>query len=163
MISGTELCVIKNKTMTTSVKQLFIAGILLVTVSSYAQKNQVMTNQEIVKTFLNGFNSPTKIQESLALLADDYKFKNPMVALNSKAEFIALAQEMGKVLTGVNVIYIADNVDWVAAFYEFKSSISGLESNIGTEWFRIENGKIKESHLIYDASEWRKVYAQMKK
>ena len=84
-----------------------------------------------------------------------------MVELNSKAEFITLAQEIGKVLTGVNLISTAENGDWVATYYEFKSSVPGLESNIASEWFRIEEGIIQESHLIYDASEWRKVYTQM--
>ncbi|TXE13811.1 nuclear transport factor 2 family protein [Seonamhaeicola algicola] len=145
------------------IKHALIIGITIFSINTYAQQKErnTMTNQEIVTKFLNGFNNPELIQESIALLADDYKFKNPMVELNSKKEFIALAQEMGKVLTGVNVIHVADNGDWLAAFYEFKSSIPGLESNFGTEWFRIENGKIKESHLIYDASEWRKVYEQM--
>ncbi|MBL4704216.1 MAG: nuclear transport factor 2 family protein [Flavobacteriales bacterium] len=122
-----------------------------------------MTNQEIVKKFLNGFNNPAQIQESLDLLADDYKFKNPMVELNSKVEFIALAQEMGAVITGINIINIAEKENWVSVFYEFKSSIPGLESNLGCEWFRLENGIIKESHLIYDTSEWRKFYEKMKK
>jgi predicted SnoaL-like aldol condensation-catalyzing enzyme len=122
-----------------------------------------MTNQEIVTTFLNGFNDSTQIQKSLDLLADDYKFKNPMVELNSKAEFIKLAQEIGAVITGINIINISENGNWVATFYEFKSSIPGLESNIASEWFKVENGIIKESHLIYDTSEWRKFYAQMKK
>ena len=122
-----------------------------------------MTNQEIVKTFLNGFNDPAKIQDSLALLADDYQFKNPMVELRSKAEFITLAQAIGSVLTGINIIRLAQNGEWVAAFYEFNSSISGVESNMATEWFRIENGMIKESQLIYDASDWREIYAQMEK
>jgi len=125
------------------------------------QKHTKMENSKIVKKFLDGFNDPSKIQESLALLADDYKFKNPMVTLNSKAEFIGLAQEMGKILTGVEINHIADNGKWVSVSYNFKSSIPGLENNLGTEWFRVENGIIKESYLIYDASEWRKVYAQM--
>lgn len=123
------------------------------------QANQ--DNSKIVETFLTGFNDPSKIGTSFNLLADDYKFKNPMVQLQNKAQFIALAQEMGKVLTGVELISIAQNGNWVATYYEFKSSIPGLESNFGTEWFRVENGKIQESTLIYDASEWRKVYAQM--
>ena len=118
-------------------------------------------NSKIVEKFLAGFNDPSKIGESLSLLADDYKFKNPLVQLENKAQFIALAQEMGKVLTGVELISIAQNGQWVATYYEFKSAIPGLESNFGTEWFRVENGKIQESTLIYDASEWRKVYAQM--
>lgn len=122
-----------------------------------------MTNQEIVKKFLNGFNNPAQIQESLDLLADDYQFQNPMVKLNSKMEFIALAKEIGSVITGINIINISENGDWVATFYIFKSSISGLESNTASEWFRLENGIIKESHLIYDSSEWRKFYEQMKK
>ena len=122
-----------------------------------------MTNQEVVETFLSGFNDPSKIGESLALLAEDYHFQNPMVQLSSKAEFIALAQEMGKVLTGVNLIRSAENGDWVSVSYEFTSSSPGLESNIGTEWFKVEGGLITESHLIYDATEWRKVYAAMEK
>ncbi len=122
-----------------------------------------MKNKEIVKKFLNGFNNPAQIQESLDLLADDYKFRNPMVELNSKVEFIKLAQEIGAVITGIDVIHTSENGNWVATFYDFKSSIPGLESNIASEWFRLENGIIKESHLIYDASEWRKFYAQMKK
>lgn len=123
-----------------------------------AQKKRSMTNQEIVIKFLNGFNNPEQIQESLALLADDYKFKNPMVELNSKAEFIALAKEISEALTGVKLISSAEKGDWVATYYEFKSSIPGLESNTASEWFRLEKGVIQESILIYDASKWRKVY-----
>jgi predicted SnoaL-like aldol condensation-catalyzing enzyme len=120
-------------------------------------------NQTIVRTFLEGFNDPAKIGASLELLADDYHFTNPMVQLKSKAAFIGLAKEMGKVLTGVKLIRIADDGEWVAAYYEFHSSLPGLEVNTATEWFRIEKGLIKESILLYDASEWRKVYEQMGK
>jgi len=122
-----------------------------------------MTNQEIVEKFLNGFNNPAQIQESLDLLANDYKFKNPMVELNSKTEFIELAKQIGAVITGIEIINVAENGNWVAVFYDFKSSVEGLESNTASEWFRLENGIIKESHLIYDASEWRKFYAKMNK
>lgn len=122
-----------------------------------------MTNQEIVTKFLNGFNNPQHIQESWALLAKDYKFKNPLVALSSKTEFIALAAEMATVLTGVKLMHTAENGNWVATHYEFKSAIPGLESNPATEWFRVENGIIRESILIYDASEWRKVYEKIEK
>lgn len=145
-------------------KYAFIMGITMFSINLNAQQIQSsnMSNQEIVIKFLNGFNNPTQIQESLNLLADDYKFKNPMVELNSKTEFIKLAQEIGAVITGINIINISENGNWVATFYEFKSSIPKLESNIASEWFRVENGVIKESHLIYDTSEWRKFYEQMK-
>ncbi len=120
-----------------------------------------MSNEDTVRTFLSGFNDPSKIQASLDLLAEDYKFKNPMVELNSKAEFIPLAQSIGATLTGVDVLHVAQAGDWVAAYYVFKSEIPGVEVNPATEWFRVENGVIKESHLVYDASQWRKVYAAM--
>ena len=42
-----------------------------------------------------------KIQQSFALLADDYKFKNPMVALNSKTEFIELAKQIAAVVHSI--------------------------------------------------------------
>lgn len=146
------------------IKHAFITGITILSMNSYAQQNERnnMTNQEIVTKFLNGFNNPEHIQESLALLADDYRFKNPMVELNSKEEFIVLAKQIGAVITGIEIINIAENGNWIAVFYDFKSSVKGLESNTGTEWFRIEDGLIKESNLIYDSAEWRKFYAQMK-
>ena len=121
------------------------------------------TNLETVQKFLSGFNDPAKIKASLDLLADDYKFKNPMVELNSKAEFIVLAQEIGAVLTGLEIRGLAENGDWVAAYYDFKSSLPGLETNAATEWFRLKDGLIVESHLIYDASNWRKVYEDLEK
>jgi|GEM_PF-1445391 len=126
-----------------------------------AHEDTAMSNEDTVRKFLNGFNDPSKIQESLDLLADDYRFKNPMVELHSKAEFIPLAQNIGAVLTGVELTRTAAHGEWVAAFYIFKSEIPGVQVNHATEWFRLEDGMIKESHLIYDASAWRKVYADM--
>ena len=146
-------------------KQVFIIGLTIFSIQGNAQqiKSTTMTNEEIVTKFLNGFNNPEEIQESLALLADDYRFKNPLVELNSKEEFMVLAEQIGAVITGIEIINIAENGNWIAVFYDFKSSIKGLESNTGTEWFKVQNGMIKESHLIYDTSEWRKFYEQMKK
>ena len=142
-------------------KQLTIAMMLMATLLSGSQVIAQETNEEIVAEFLQGFNNPDDLKKSFDLLAADYKFKNPMVSLNSKEQFIPLAQQIANALTGVNVINIAGEGEWVAAYYEFTSEIPGVESNMATEWFRIENGLIQESHLIYDASEWRKIYAQM--
>ncbi|MEZ5018277.1 MAG: nuclear transport factor 2 family protein [Flavipsychrobacter sp.] len=145
-------------------KYLLIIALAILSFNSYGQeKKHKMTNQEVVRTFLNGFNDPKQIKISLDLLAEDYKFKNPIVSLNSKAEFIALAKEIGSVITGIEIINMAENGNWVATFYNFNSSIQGLESNTASEWFKVENGIIKESHLIYDTSEWRKFYEQMEK
>ena len=52
-----------------SMKRVLIIAIAMFSSNAYSQQNQEakMTNQEIVVTFLNGFNDPSKIQESLAL------------------------------------------------------------------------------------------------
>lgn len=146
------------------IKCVLLAAITLFSGNVIAQKNQdVMTKDVIVTTFLRGFDDPSKIMGSFALLADDYHFTSPTDENNSKAEFIQSAKELGKVLTGLEIKKMAVNGDWVVVNYVFKSSIKGLETSTGNEWFRVENGKIQESHLIYDASEWRKVFENMKK
>jgi len=156
--------------MTTRMKSLLLCAAMSTalacskqtqTPTAPATEDQAMSNEDIVRTFLSGFNDPSKIQASLDLLAEDYKFKNPMVELNSKAEFIPLAESIGATLTGVDVLHVAQAGEWVAAYYVFKSEIPGVEVNPATEWFRVDNGMIKESHLVYDASQWRKVYAAM--
>ncbi len=121
-----------------------------------------MTNIKIVEIFLSGFNNPKKLPEAIALLADDYKFKDSTKENHSKAEFLETAKELVKVLTGIEIIKMAENNESVADLYNFKSNIEGLENNLGSEWFRIENGLIKESQLVYDATKWWKVFAQMK-
>ena len=131
---------------------------------AFGQGKKELSNVQIVEKFFEGMNDPSKIQASLDLLTDDYSFKNPLVKLNSKLEFIALAGEIGKVVTGVNVKQIAENdQDEVVVLYEFTSSLPGMESNYATEWFWLKDGKIIASHMIYDTTEWRKVYAQMER
>ena len=120
-----------------------------------------MDNEQIVRRFLGGFSQPDRLQESLELLADDYRFKNPMVELESKTAFIPLAERISGALTGLDIQRVATAGDWVSVFYIFRSAIPGLEVNPATEWFRVENGLIRESHLLYDATEWRAVYAQV--
>lgn len=121
-----------------------------------------MTQESIVSTFLNGFNHPSTIEDSLTLLDDNYHFTDPTVTINSKLEFIDVTQELAKVLTGVEVKIIAVTGDWVAVHYEFYSSIDGVEVNKANEWFRVEQGKIKESHLLYDATKWRIIFESLK-
>ncbi|MDF1696252.1 MAG: nuclear transport factor 2 family protein [Saprospiraceae bacterium] len=132
-----------------------------ISMNSQQSKESLHSNKDIVLKFFDGFNNPSKIQESIDLLADDYTFTNPITKVNSKADFISLAMEIGKVVSGVKIINAVENGNWVATFYEFTSDIPGVESNFASEWFRLENGVIMESHMIYDASEWRKIYAQM--
>ena len=146
------------------IKHALLVGITMFSISVNAQKNQTtMTKEVIVTKFLNGFNDPSKIAESFALLADDYHFTSPTGNENSKTEFIESIKELANVLTGVEIEKIAVSGNWVSVNYVFTASINGLEETAGNEWFRIENGKIQESHLIYDASEWKKVFENMKK
>lgn len=120
-----------------------------------------MTHIEIVKTFLEGFSDPSTIQTSIDLLAEDYHFTNPIAETYNKAEFIKLAHKIGELIKSLQVIAVADSPDWIATFYEFQTEIPGIERTDASEWFSVVEGKIKESYLVYDATEWRKIYAQM--
>ena len=146
------------------IKNVLIIGMILVSINAHAQKSKTsMTKEVIVTTFLRGFDEPSKISESLDLLANNYHFTSPTDQNNSKAEFIEATKELAQILTGLKINKIAVSGDWVVVNYTFKSSIKGLESSVGNEWFRIENGQIQESHLVYDASEWRKFFDTLRK
>ena len=145
------------------IKNVLIIGMILVSINAHAQKSKTsMTKEVIVTTFLRGFDEPSKISESLDLLANNYHFTSPTDQNNSKAEFIEATKELAQILTGLKINKIAVSGDWVVVNYTFKSSIKGLESSVGNEWFRVKNGQIQESHLIYDASEWRKFFATLR-
>jgi len=144
------------------IKNVLLIGMTLVSIRINAQvKSKTMTKESIVTTFLKGFDDQTKIGESLNLLADDYHFTSPTDENNSKVEFIEAATEVAKILTGLDINHMAVSGNWVVVNYTFKSSIKGLENTKGNEWFRVEDGKIQESHLIYDASEWRKIFTKV--
>lgn len=86
------------------IKHALIIGITIVSINANAQKNQTeMTKEVIITRFLNGFNDPLKIQESLDLLTNDYQFTSPTGNSNSKTEFIEAVQELANVLTGVDI------------------------------------------------------------
>lgn len=140
-----------------------MVGIILFSIRTNAQqKENTMTKEVIVTKFLNGFNDPSKIKESLNLLCDEYRFTSPTESSNSKTEFVKQVQVLAKVLTGIEIKKIAVSGNWVCVNYVFTSSVKGLEATSGNEWFRIENGKIQESHLIYDATKWKKILDKMR-
>ncbi|MEM9327792.1 MAG: nuclear transport factor 2 family protein [Bacteroidota bacterium] len=146
--------------MKKSIVFILTMGILLTSQVALSQK-ATTKKEKLVVQFLDGFTDPAQWEGSLALLANDYTFRNPMVSLTSKDEFVVLAAQIAQVVTAININQIVGQGNWVAVRYEFQTAIPGVTSNLATEWFRVEKGLIHESHLIYDASEWRKVYAQM--
>lgn len=81
-----------------------------------------------------------------------------MSEARSKDEFLELAEGMADSLTGLQITRIMEDGDWVSVCYEFTTSLPGLEKTVGSEWFRLESGTIKESYLIYDATGFRKLY-----
>lgn len=136
--------------------------VLLLTLSTgiFSQNKKIKSNKEIVKEFLTGFNKSSQLQQSLNLLSENYKFKNPIVKLNSKEEFEQLATKINAIVHNIQVLNIAENNNWVAVSYNFETSIPGLEDNLATEWFKLKDGIIVESQLIYDTIKWRELYTK---
>lgn len=121
-----------------------------------------MTNKEIVTTFLKGFNDPDQLDGALTLLAKDYCFNGPMSKASNREEFTIIAKQLSALLKGLKVLRIMEDGDWVSVGYEFYTDLPNLKSTQGSEWFRLESGLIKESHLVYDATGFHKLYDQMK-
>lgn len=119
-----------------------------------------MTNKEIVTKFLEGFNDPNQLDGALTLLAKDYCFNGPMSNASNREEFTIIAKQLSALLKGLKVLRIMEDGDWVSVGYEFYTDLPDLERTHGSEWFMLENELIKESHLVYDATGFNKLYEQ---
>ena len=119
-----------------------------------------MTNKEIAEAYLNAFN--TKDHATMrSLVHDDFSFHGPLMQHDSADSFFAAMQGMGDMFAGLQLHGTAQDGDWVGSYYIFKSTVPGLEETHTSEWFNIIDGKIKTSYVVYDATKWREVMAQM--
>ena len=66
----------------------------------------------------------------------------------SAEEFLESAKSFIKTIEAMNIISIAENEDWVGAYYSVKTRL--VPEMFFSEWFKIEDGKITEGHLVYD-------------
>ncbi len=119
-----------------------------------------MTNTAIVKQYLEAFGNKD-METARKLVADSFKFNGPMQQHESANAFFEAMEGFVPMVAGIDLVGTAENGEWVGTYYNFRATVPGLENTTTSEWFRVADGKIQESHLVFDASNWRKMMENM--
>jgi ketosteroid isomerase-like protein len=108
-----------------------------------------MTNVEVVKAYFKQFFSgPARHSEVRHLLADDFKFRDPLMSADSADEYVSKLQSFGDVIDmHVDVKHVVGDGDVVAALVDFNGPAGKIAYS---EWFIFRNGKIAALQVIYD-------------
>ncbi len=91
------------------------------------------------------------------LFTEDMTFHGPLAHADSYAEFKEIMQDMGKIVEVEGIEFKALFVDGYGngcAVYDFITKKPAKLRTECAELFHIEDGKIKEIRLIYDARAW---------
>ncbi|MGL4768115.1 MAG: nuclear transport factor 2 family protein [Formosimonas sp.] len=116
------------------------------------------TNQDIVIEYLTAFGNKD-FATVRSLLADNFTFEGPLMQASSADEFVGMMQGFKDTLDGIDLYGTAQDGDWVGSYYIFKTFIPTVERTVTSEWFKLENGKIVASYLVFDATKWQPIMA----
>ena len=107
-----------------------------------------MSNSEIVRSYLLCWGKQDMI-EAKKLLSEDCTFSDPFVGYSIPTEkFLSATKAFVKTIRDIEIISILENDLHVGTYYSLTTD--QFPKLYFSEWFKIENGKIKEGHLLYD-------------
>ncbi len=138
-------------------KNLILAGLILLGTITYAQTNQKSkTAMEVFQAFGQGMMSGTDSWKDI--VADDIIFIGPIDQVNGKDSFIKLNESFMPAIRGNKMKKVVDNGNFVITQIEMQVAMqSGKTITIDmTEWYEIKDGKIVSLKVYYDADEFRK-------
>ena len=114
-----------------------------------------MNNREIFEAYLNAVLSGDH-ETAAQYLADDFTFKGPMMAANSKQEFFAnLSPQLAAMTRGSNILQQFEKGDELCTIYEFN-----IETPVGkgavymVEWVKVRDGQLISARLVFDTAEF---------
>ncbi len=117
-----------------------------------------MTNLEAVEAYYKAWENGNF---NVIPFADDFKFRGPIEQHDGAESFLHAMQGMFAMMPDASMTLrrrYADD-DSVCMFYDFHTG-TPLGSMPTSELFLLENGKIKEIRLVFDASNMRKMMEQ---
>ena len=100
------------------------------------------------------------------LFSEDLTFHGPLSRAENLDEFMAILKQMSEMVEVEGLEFKGLFVDGYGngcAVYDFITSKPKRMRTECAELFHIEEGKIKEIRLIYDAREWEKILEPAKK
>jgi len=111
-----------------------------------------MKDDRMIANYLLGYNHEETMEESFGLLDDSYEFRSPEVCLGSKRDFKRWMSVASKLLYRLELLEVVQGEGMTVALYMVMFEIPLYKSMLVTEWFRLDNGKILSSRLLYDRS-----------
>jgi len=113
-----------------------------------------MSNTDIVKRFSKAFFEKN-LEIVKELVAENYRFKGPMMEMNSGEELIGFIETMPMEATEISSTYIEQG-NQVIKICNFDFTTPPIGPQDMCEIFTIEDGKILKSQLFYDTAPFPK-------
>ena len=111
-----------------------------------------MSAGEVFEAYLERFTSGDS-DGAAELLTDDFTFAGPILQAKNKADFLAGAAGLGRVVQGYEMLRQWVDDDEVCSIYDFKvGTSSGTGSIPMAEWSVVRDGKLASSRLVFDTA-----------
>lgn len=115
------------------------------------------------KTFNQYLDSFTRgdVDGAMALIADNFKFRGPMLQSDDKAAFVEGAAPLGPIVRGYKMLRQFAEGDEVCSIYDFEVETPKARGTVTmTEWTKVRGGKLVESRLIFNSPEFAALMPQ---
>jgi len=117
-----------------------------------------MNNSETVRAYLSCWGK-RDMDGARKLLADECTFTDPSLGESLQADdFFAKTEAFVETIRSVEIVSVLEDDEFVGALYCLTTE--QFPKFWFSEWFKVENGKIKEGRLLYDTHPlwvaWRK-------
>jgi ketosteroid isomerase-like protein len=104
---------------------------------------------EVVERYQRAFGSGD-IETARSLLADDLHFKGPIEEFDNADDYIQSVAKLARIVAGTDVKKVLAQGNDVVTIYDLHTNTPAGTSNVA-EWATVENGKIAEMRVFFDA------------
>jgi ketosteroid isomerase-like protein len=104
---------------------------------------------EVVERYQRAFGSGD-IETARSLLADDLHFKGPIEEFDNADDYIQSVAKLARIVAGTDVKKVLAQGNDVVTIYDLHTNTPAGTSNVA-EWVTVENGKIAEMRVFFDA------------
>jgi ketosteroid isomerase-like protein len=116
-----------------------------------------MDTRQLVETYYHAWTTGD-IARARGCLADDLDFRGSIDTFNSADDFVASLKQFQGMLRGVTMLQGFFDEKGAALLYDC-DTVSPAGVIRTAEFFAVQNGKIAEIRLVFDATELRKLMA----
>ena len=114
-----------------------------------------MNNSEIYEAYLGAVLSGDH-ETAAKYLAEDFTFKGPMMAANSREEFFAnLSPQLAVMTRGYNILQQFEKDDELCAIFEYNIETPVDKGAVYmVEWVKLHDGQLTSARLVFDTAQF---------